>query len=78
MQEELGHPDFWGLREFYSTVRAINTALARMRKEGEAVALDADMLLWAILRNFGGRPLEVGAQAISVSISIISALHHFT
>lgn len=44
-------------------MRAINTSLARLKKEaggeGEAVAVDASMLLWAVLRNFGGRPHEV-------------------
>lgn len=55
------HPDFWGLREFYSTVRAINTALGAKRKETgtESVALDSSMLLNAILRNYGGRPHEM-------------------
>lgn len=53
------HPDFWGLREFYSTVRAINVALSRLRSETGTVALNPDMLMWAVLRNFGGRPQEM-------------------
>jgi hypothetical protein len=55
------HADFWGLREFYSTVRAINTSLARRRAQTgvEAVVLDAEILLSAVLRNFGGRPHEL-------------------
>lgn len=50
--------DFWGLREFYSTVRSINANLALKRLElgFEAVSLDSNTLLKAILRNFGGRP----------------------
>ncbi|CAE7768431.1 Rnf213, partial [Symbiodinium microadriaticum] len=42
------HADFWGLREFYSTVRAINNALAKKKednKSGDAVALDSAMLM---------------------------------
>ena len=59
------HSDFWGLREFYSTVRAINSSLARIRDDvssdaaSSTVALDSEMLLWAVLRNYGGRPNEV-------------------
>jgi hypothetical protein len=55
------HADFWGLREFYSTVRAINTSIS-IRKVStgcEVVALDSEILLNAILRNFGGRPQEM-------------------
>jgi hypothetical protein len=33
------HPDFWGLREFYSTVRAINGALSVQR---EAITISAE------------------------------------
>jgi hypothetical protein len=43
--------DFWGLREFYSTIRFINAALAEHKK-----ALDATTVVAAVLRNFGGRP----------------------
>jgi hypothetical protein len=59
--ENQEHADFWGLREFYSTVRAINTSLNRVRGSGESesVTLDAEMLLWAVLRNYGGRPNEM-------------------
>jgi len=73
---EQEHADFWGLREFYSTVKAINSAMGEkmdlyMQKrlqEQESqeasggsggVALDGCMLMNSILRNFGGRPLEM-------------------
>ena len=42
--------DFWGMREFYSTVRYINRALA------DGGQLDGSILLNAVLRNYGGRP----------------------
>jgi hypothetical protein len=47
------HPDFWGLREFYSTVKAINRYL-----KGQS-ALEPSILLKALLRNYGGRPHEL-------------------
>lgn len=62
--------DFWGLREYYSTVRAINSYLgtapsaastADTTGDGESCpssALTGSMLLKAILRNYGGRPSE--------------------
>lgn len=71
------HADFWGLREFYSTVRAINRSLLLAKEtsgDGSSsgvggggsnsivaatTALDGNMLLNAILRNFGGRPMEI-------------------
>ena len=55
------HSDFWGLREFYSTVRAINSNLVqkRLKSESEIVSLDGPTLMNAILRNFGGRPHEM-------------------
>jgi hypothetical protein len=63
---EQEHPDFWGLREFYSTVRSINTALQQRRLQAErdgdedhVMALDEKILLNAVLRNFGGRPHEL-------------------
>jgi hypothetical protein len=46
--------DFWGLREFYSIVRAINTNLIKQ----SASMLTPDILMSAVLRNFGGRPAE--------------------
>jgi len=40
------HPDFWGLREFYSTVRSINVALQRRKQltleEADAGNVEAD------------------------------------
>jgi hypothetical protein len=48
-------PDFWGLREFYSTVRHINRAL---RSSG-ASTLEPQTVMDAVLRNYGGRPTEM-------------------
>lgn len=55
------HADFWGLREFYSTVRAINSSLAQQRVflGTETVSLDGPTLINAVLRNYGGRPHEM-------------------
>jgi len=54
------HPDFWGLREFYSTVCAINNSLQQIKLQGNntITALNPEILLNSVLRNFGGRPLE--------------------
>ncbi|CAD7957434.1 unnamed protein product [Amoebophrya sp. A120] len=46
--------DFWGLREFYSTVRVVNGELKQREKRGEPQSLDADCLMKTVLRNFGG------------------------
>ena len=46
--------DFWGLREFYSTVRVVNAELKLRAARGEPENLDADCLLKTVLRNFGG------------------------
>ena len=48
-------PDFWGMREFYSTVRAVNKALS------ENDTLSPTLFVNAILRNYGGRPSELEA-----------------
>ena len=48
-----GQTDFWGMREFYSTVRFINRAL-----DNGAKHLSPDILMTAVLRNYGGRPTE--------------------
>jgi hypothetical protein len=41
-------PDFWGMREFYSTVRAVN-------KGGtSATGLQPQMVMEAVMRNYGG------------------------
>ena len=45
--------DFWGMREFYSTVRYINRAL-----DNGARPLSSEILMTAVLRNYGGRPSE--------------------
>lgn len=46
--------DFWGLREFYSTVRHINRALAKENK-----SLDGNVIMNSVQRNFGGKPKEM-------------------
>ncbi len=46
--------DFWGLREFYSTIRFINHALTVEKRE-----LDGTVVMNAVQRNFGGRPMEM-------------------
>ena len=53
------HADFWGLREFYSTVKSINSSLERESTATGGAALDGHMLMNSILRNFGGRPHEM-------------------
>ena len=45
--------DFFGMREFYSTVRSINAAL------GESSTLEGGVVMNAVLRNYGGRPDEI-------------------
>eukprot|EP00468_Gymnochlora_sp_CCMP2014_P001514 CAMPEP_0167741726 /NCGR_PEP_ID=MMETSP0110_2-20121227/1016_1 /TAXON_ID=629695 /ORGANISM="Gymnochlora sp., Strain CCMP2014" /LENGTH=5340 /DNA_ID=CAMNT_0007625809 /DNA_START=69 /DNA_END=16091 /DNA_ORIENTATION=- len=47
--------DFWGLREFYSTVRHINRMLAADKK----AKLDANVVMNAVQRNFGGKPNDM-------------------
>ena len=46
-------PDFWGMREFYSTVRFVNRALSMNQTLSPALVMNA------ILRNYGGRPHEL-------------------
>ena len=41
--------DFWGMREFYSTVRFVNKAL-----QTDTSGLSPALLMNAILRNYGG------------------------
>jgi len=56
--------DFWGLREFYSTVRVINSALRSQAAQAAAnnttyiPTLEPGTLMGAVLRNYGGRPDE--------------------
>jgi len=50
--------DFWGLREFYSIVRVINSEFKRQEKNSVdewSPSLTPDILMNTILRNFGGR-----------------------
>jgi hypothetical protein len=56
--------DFWGLREFYSTVRHINRALA-VDSDGTSRLLDGRVVMNAVQRNFGGKPAEMD-QVVSV------------
>jgi hypothetical protein len=44
--------DFWGMREFYSTVRSVNKCIT-------SDGLSPTMIMNAILRNYGGRPNEM-------------------
>jgi hypothetical protein len=45
--------DFWGMREFYSTVRYVNAALEAQPELSPAI------LMTAVTRNYGGRPDEL-------------------
>uniref|UniRef100_A0A7S0DVA6 Uncharacterized protein n=1 Tax=Amorphochlora amoebiformis TaxID=1561963 RepID=A0A7S0DVA6_9EUKA len=54
--ETQNQQDFWGLREFYSTVRHINLMLAADKKDAQ---LDAHVVMNAIQRNFGGKPNDM-------------------
>eukprot|EP00397_Hematodinium_sp_SG-2012_P000023 GEMP01000023.1.p1 GENE.GEMP01000023.1~~GEMP01000023.1.p1 ORF type:complete len:4845 (-),score=1374.35 GEMP01000023.1:551-15064(-) len=65
-------PDFWGLREFYSTVRVINSALRRQARRAVETndcsyvpTLEPETLMSAVLRNFGGRPEKERDAVIS-------------
>jgi len=46
--------DFWGMREFYSTVRVINAAIKERTAKGLPAALESDVLMKTVQRNFGG------------------------
>lgn len=46
-------PDFWGLREFYYVVKYINNRLL----DSDECIISAQLMLEAVLRNFGGRPV---------------------
>eukprot|EP00929_Paragymnodinium_shiwhaense_P043162 TRINITY_DN22233_c0_g2_i1.p1 TRINITY_DN22233_c0_g2~~TRINITY_DN22233_c0_g2_i1.p1 ORF type:complete len:3205 (-),score=983.73 TRINITY_DN22233_c0_g2_i1:80-9475(-) len=50
--------DFWGMREFYSTIRALKVELRKQAAEGREAAMEPQMVMKAVLRNFGGRPTE--------------------
>jgi hypothetical protein len=49
--------DFWGLREFYATVKFISSHL-QSKDVGER-EIDPKMLLQGVLRNYGGYPLKI-------------------
>ncbi|CAK0875561.1 unnamed protein product, partial [Prorocentrum cordatum] len=51
-----GRPDFWGMREFYSTVRVVHAELRDRAARGGEAALEPQVLLRTVQRNFGGRP----------------------
>jgi len=48
--------DFWGMREFYLTVRVINEELGKLSREGKGGVLGARILMETVQRNFGGQP----------------------
>ena len=48
--------DFWGMREFYSTVRVINAALKIRAAAGLEAVLEEKVLMKTVQRNFGGQP----------------------
>jgi len=48
--------DFWGMREFYSTVRVINAELKAQTDAGHGASLEPQVLMKTVQRNFGGRP----------------------
>ena len=50
--------DFWGMREFYSTVRSVNKCIVDGSQDG-TTELSASMIMNSILRNYGGRPKEL-------------------
>jgi hypothetical protein len=49
------HSDFWGLREFYATVKFISSAL-----KADDAELTPALVLDAVLRNFGGIQSKLG------------------
>eukprot|EP00930_Biecheleria_cincta_P035478 TRINITY_DN24399_c0_g1_i1.p1 TRINITY_DN24399_c0_g1~~TRINITY_DN24399_c0_g1_i1.p1 ORF type:complete len:4764 (+),score=1067.82 TRINITY_DN24399_c0_g1_i1:48-14339(+) len=48
--------DFWGMREFYSTVRVINAELKIRASQGLEAVLEPQVLMKTVQRNFGGQP----------------------
>jgi hypothetical protein len=48
--------DFWGMREFYSTIRVINAELERRAACGGDASVEGQILMKTVQRNFGGRP----------------------
>ena len=58
--------DFWGMREFYSTVRVISAELEQRRRQGREAVLEPGILMKTVLRNFGGRPEEELRQVIEL------------
>eukprot|EP00435_Cladocopium_sp_Y103_P004570 s2426_g1.t1 len=50
--------DFWGMREFYSTVRVINAELKIRAAAGLEAVLEEKVLMKTVQRNFGGQPEE--------------------
>jgi len=51
-------PDFWGMREFYSTIKALSSELRQQVANGQDGALEPSTLMKVVLRNFGGRPAD--------------------
>eukprot|EP00439_Symbiodinium_sp_Y106_P033514 s1540_g4.t1 len=56
--------DFFGMREFYSTVRVINAELKVRTAQGLEAVLEPKVLMKTVQRNFGGRPDEELEAAI--------------
>lgn len=63
MQRKL---DFWGMREFYSSVRVINSELKAQVADGKAASLEPQLLMKTVQRNFGGRPAQEMETCIQV------------
>ncbi|CAE8651944.1 unnamed protein product [Polarella glacialis] len=57
-------PDFWGMREFYSTVRVINAELKVRASKGLEAVLEPQVLMKTVQRNFGGQPASETEQCI--------------
>lgn len=58
--------DFWGMREFYSSVRLVNSALKAQVAEGVEASLDPNLLMKVVQRNFGGRPAQETERCIDM------------
>jgi hypothetical protein len=56
--------DFWGMREFYSTVRVINAELKIRATQGLDAVLEPKVLMKTVQRNFGGQPESELEQCI--------------
>jgi hypothetical protein len=57
-------PDFWGMREFYSTVRVINMELRKRADKGLEAVLEPQVLMKTVQRNFGGQSVDQLDQCV--------------